>query len=67
MNAQSTTLIGSDALRVKTLATRLIAAEMRAVEVAAKSSAISQLEWLRDAALAHLKRPRVAQHPLVIT
>jgi hypothetical protein len=40
----------------ETLATRLSAAEMRAVEAAALTCGISRSQWLRDAALAHLQQ-----------
>ena len=43
--------------QAKTLATRLPRAEMLAVEEAAKSAGQTCSQWLREAALAHLKRP----------
>ena len=43
--------------RAKTLATRLPKAEMEAVEAAASAANKTCSEWLRDAAIAHLKRP----------
>ena len=43
--------------RAKTIATRLPKAEMEAVEAAANAGGKTCSEWLREAAIAHLKRP----------
>ena len=43
--------------QAKTLATRLPRAEMLAVEEAAQAAGQTCSQWLREAALAHLKRP----------
>ena len=43
--------------KAKTLATRLPRAEMLAVEEAAQAAGQTCSEWLRQAAIAHLKRP----------
>ena len=43
--------------QAKTLATRLPRAEMLAVEEAAQAAEQTCSEWLRQAAIAHLKRP----------
>ena len=43
--------------RGKTLATRLPRAEMLAVEEAAQAAGQTCSQWLREAAVAHLKRP----------
>lgn len=50
-------LQSSASSRAKTLATRLPKAEMEAVEAAANAAGKTCSEWLRDAAVAHLKRP----------
>jgi hypothetical protein len=57
MNSQSMTSTGSNVLRKETLATRLNSSEIRAVEAAAEVGGITRSEWLRDAALAHLRNP----------
>jgi hypothetical protein len=44
-------------IRGKTVSTRLPKTEMEAVESAAEAAAMTCAEWLREAALAHLKRP----------
>ncbi len=43
--------------RAKTIATRLPKAEMEAVEAAARAAEKTPAQWLREAAIAHLKRP----------
>ena len=43
--------------QAKTLATRLPRAEMLAVEEAAQAAGQTCSQWLREAAIAHLKRP----------
>jgi hypothetical protein len=57
MNSKSIAPSESNLLRVETLATRMTSEEMRAVKAAARDSASSSSEWLREAALAHLRRP----------
>jgi len=44
-------------IRGKTISTRLPKAEVEAVESAAEAAGMTCAEWLREAALAHLKRP----------
>lgn len=50
-------------IRGKTVSTRLPKAEMEAVESAALTSGMTCAEWLREAALAHLKRPARSKRP----
>ena len=49
--------------RGKTIATRLPKPEMEAVERAAEGAGKTCAEWLRDAALAHLRRPAPGKQP----
>ncbi len=50
-------------IRGKTLSTRLPKTEVEAVESAAESAGITCAEWLREAAVAHLKRPTRSKRP----
>lgn len=50
-------------IRGKTVSTRLPKTEMEAVESAAASAGMTCAEWLREAALAHLKRPARSKKP----
>lgn len=49
--------------QAKTIATRLPASEMKAVDAAAKAAGKTCSEWLRDAAIAHLNRPVRTRKP----
>ena len=48
---------------LKTVATRLPPAEVRAVEAAAKAAGQTCSEWMREAVLLHLKRPAQKKKP----
>ena len=48
---------------LKTVATRLPPAEVRAVEAAAKAAGQTCSEWMREAVLLHLKRPARKKKP----
>ncbi len=50
-------------IRGKTLSTRLPKAEVEEVESAAEAAGMTCAEWLREAALAHLKRPAQSKRP----
>ncbi len=50
-------------IRGKTISTRLPKFEMEAVETAAEAGGMTCAEWLREAALAHLKRPARSKKP----
>ncbi|MDQ2839440.1 MAG: hypothetical protein M3Y72_00025 [Acidobacteriota bacterium] len=50
-------------IRGKTVSTRLPKTELEAVESAAESAGMTCAEWLREAALAHLKRPVRSKRP----
>lgn len=50
-------------IRGKTVSTRLPKTEMEAVESAAEAAGMTCAEWLREAALAHLKRPARSKKP----
>ena len=47
----------------KTVSTRLPKVEMEAVESAAEATGMTCAEWLRETALAHLKRPVRSKKP----
>jgi hypothetical protein len=50
-------------IRGKTLSTRLPEREIEAVETAAAAAGQTCAEWLREATLAHLKRPARSKRP----
>jgi hypothetical protein len=56
---------------LKTIATRLAPAEIKAVEAAAEITGQTRAEWMREAILLHLKRParkkKPSHDPIVLT